>query len=178
MRKLRISELNRMDVDTFKNSTKIPLVIVLDRIRSLHNVGAIFRSADAFRLEEIHLCGITATPPHPEIDKTALGATESVPWRAFDHTLDSIEELKKMGYLTFGVEQTTNRIWLDELNVPDAKGYALVLGHEVNGVDQTVLEACDHCIEIPQMGTKHSLNVSVSAGVVMWEFFKQLKSKL
>lgn len=165
-----------MDVETFRQSKKIPVVIVLDRIRSLHNVGSIFRTADAFRLESIHLCGITATPPHPEIDKTALGATESVPWKEYSSTTDSINELKSAGYHTYAVEQTTSRVWLDELVLPEnVTGIAVVMGHEVTGVDQEVLEACDGCIEIPQLGTKHSLNVSISAGIVMWELFKRLK---
>lgn len=168
-----------MDVETFRQSEKIPVVIVLDRVRSLHNVGSIFRTADAFRIEAIHLCGITATPPHPEIDKTALGATESVPWEEFTHTLDSVKQLKKEGYHTFAVEQTTSRVWLDELELPkDVNGIAIIMGHEVTGVDQEILEACDGCIEIPQLGTKHSLNVSISAGIVMWELFKRLKGNI
>lgn len=179
MRKLRMSELNRMDVETFRTSKKIPVVIVLDRVRSLHNVGSIFRTADAFRMESIYLGGLTANPPHPEIDKTALGATESVPWEAFDHTTDALDQLRSKGYHIYGIEQTTERTWLDEFNLPTSmQGIGIVMGHEVNGVDTEILQQLDGCIEIPQIGTKHSLNVSVSAGIVMWELFKRLKGQL
>lgn len=179
MRKLRMSELNRMDVESFRESPKIPVVVILDRVRSLHNVGAIFRTADAFRIEGIHLCGITEQVSHPEIDKTALGATESVPWKSFDTTVESVRELKAEGYEVYAVEQTTDREWLDNFEVSEnAKGIAVVFGHEVTGVDEPVLAEVDGCIEIPQLGTKHSLNVSVSAGVVMWELFKQLKGRI
>lgn len=179
MRKLRMSELNRMDVESFRESDKIPLIVVLDRVRSLHNVGAIFRTGDAFRIEEIHLCGITEQANHPEIDKTALGATESVPWSSFSTTLESVEALKARNYAVYAVEQTTEREWLDEFEIPsDCDGMAIIMGHEVSGVDEDVLKAVDGCIEIPQLGTKHSLNVSISASIVMWEIFKRLRSQL
>ncbi len=179
MRKLRMSELNRLDIETFRSSNKIPVTIVLDRVRSLHNVGAIFRTADAFRMERIFLCGLTATPPHPEIDKTALGATESMQWKAFSKTMDAIDVLRSEGYHIYAIEQTTERIWLDEFDLPEnMQGLAVVLGHEVNGVDQEVIHKVDGCIEIPQLGTKHSLNVSVSAGILMWELFKRLKNSI
>lgn len=178
MRKLRMSELDRMNVEEFKKASKLPLLIILDRVRSLHNVGSIFRTADAFRAEEIHLCGLTATPPHPEIDKTALGATESVTWKAFNQTEEAIAEARLRGYAVFAVEQTSNRIWLDEFEATDFKGIAIIMGHEVTGVDSSLLPLVDGCIEIPQLGTKHSLNVSVSAGIVIWEMYKMLKDKL
>lgn len=173
-----MSELERLNVEEFQKADKLPVVVVLDRVRSLHNVGSIFRTADAFRLEAIHLCGLTATPPHPEMDKTALGATESVTWKAFDSTKDSIQELKSDGYTVFAIEQTTDRIWLDELDVSSIQKVAIIMGHEVTGVDSELLPLVDGCIEIPQLGTKHSLNVSVSAGIVMWELFKVLKKGL
>lgn len=173
-----MSELERLNVEEFQKADKLPVVVVLDRVRSLHNVGSIFRTADAFRLEAIHLCGLTATPPHPEMDKTALGATESVTWKAFASTKDSIQELKSDGYTVFAIEQTTDRIWLDELDVSSIQKVAIIMGHEVTGVDSELLPLVDGCIEIPQLGTKHSLNVSVSAGIVMWELFKVLKKGL
>lgn len=168
-----------MDVESFRESAKIPLIVVLDRVRSLHNVGAIFRTGDAFRIEEIHLCGITEQANHPEIDKTALGATESVPWKSFDQTSESVAYLKERNYGVFAVEQTTEREWLDEFVIPEEiEGLAIIMGHEVTGVDDAVLELVDGCIEIPQLGTKHSLNVSVSAAIVMWEVFKRLRQQI
>lgn len=179
MRKLRMSELERLDTGTFQKASKLPVVLILDRVRSLHNVGSVFRTADAFRVNEVHLCGLTATPPHPEIDKTALGATSSVTWKSFDRTEESITSLRSEGYSVYALEQTTERIWLDDFQVPDhTKGIAVILGHEVTGVDDHLLSLVDGCIEIPQLGTKHSLNVSVSAGIVMWELFRQLRGRL
>jgi rRNA methylases len=170
MRKLKITELNRLSPDEFKTTDKIPLIIVLDNVRSLHNVGSVFRTSDAFLIEAVYLCGITATPPHSEIHKTALGAENTVEWEYFENTLDAVQKLKEKGYLIFGIEQAENSRMLDELKLPQGK-YAVILGNEVKGVDQNVLDQCDQCIEIPQFGTKHSLNVSVAAGIVIWTFF-------
>jgi tRNA G18 (ribose-2'-O)-methylase SpoU len=174
MRKLAVTELQRIDIDAFKESRKIPLVMVLDNVRSLHNVGSVFRTADAFRVEHIYLCGITATPPHAEIHKTALGAENSVEWTFFEDTLQAVQLLQEQGYTVFAVEQAENSISLPNLQLDPNQRYALVLGNEVKGVAQQVVDACQGCIEIPQFGTKHSLNVSVAAGLVMWDAFKQL----
>lgn len=175
MRKLSVTELQRIDIDTFKQSKKTPLVVVLDNVRSLHNVGSVFRTADAFRIQHIYLCGITATPPHAEIHKTALGAENAVEWTFFNDTMQVIELLKEQGYVVLSVEQAENSISLPNLTLDATKQYAIVLGNEVKGVQQQVVDACHGCIEIPQFGTKHSLNVSVAAGLVMWDAFKQLK---
>jgi tRNA G18 (ribose-2'-O)-methylase SpoU len=175
MRKLKITELHRLTADQYKNSAKTPLVVVLDHVRSLYNVGSIFRTADSFRLEAVYLCGLTATPPHPEIHKTALGAEETVEWHYFKDTLDAIRELKQQNCLLYAVEQTENSILLDRLSLDPTQRYALILGHEVKGIQQAVLNECDCCVEIPQFGTKHSLNVAVAGGIVMWDFFKQLR---
>lgn len=173
-RKLANEELDRKSVADFKGADKIPIILVLDNIRSFHNVGSIFRTADAFLLQGIYLCGITARPPHRDINKTALGATESVDWKYFDEAFDAIERLKRDNYTILAVEQTENSIRLNTF-VPEAnKKYALVFGHEVNGVDQKIVDACDECLEIPQMGTKHSLNVSVSVGVVVWDLHAKI----
>lgn len=174
MRKLAVTELQRIDIDTFKQSKKTPLTVVLDNVRSLHNVGSIFRTADAFRIERIYLCGITATPPNAEIHKTALGAENSVEWAFFDDALTAVQLLKQQEYTVFAVEQAENSISLPQLQLDPAKQYAIVLGNEVKGVQQQVVDACQGCIEIPQFGTKHSLNVSIAAGLVMWDAFKQL----
>jgi 23S rRNA (guanosine2251-2'-O)-methyltransferase len=174
MRKLQNEELDRLSVEEFKRSVKIPVVIVLDNVRSQNNIGSVFRTADAFRLEGIFLCGITATPPHREIHKTALGATESVRWEYRKETSEAVRELKKKGYFIISVEQTEEAVPLDQMELlPDLR-YALVLGHEIRGVEQKVVDMSDQCIEIPQFGTKHSLNISVAAGIVIWEVFKQL----
>jgi tRNA G18 (ribose-2'-O)-methylase SpoU len=173
-RKLNIEELNRISIAEFKEATKIPLVVVLDNVRSCNNIGSIFRTADAFRFEEVILCGITATPPNAEIHKTALGAENSVRWRYFDETLLAVRELKANGYIIFAVEQAENSISLETISLDSDKKYAIILGHEVHGVQQTVIDASDRCIEIPQYGTKHSLNVSVAGGIVMWDFFRKL----
>jgi tRNA G18 (ribose-2'-O)-methylase SpoU len=176
MRKLKITELNRISPEDFKKAEKIPLVVVLDNVRSQHNVGSVFRTSDAFLAEAVYLCGITATPPHAEIHKTALGAENSVDWKYFDNTIEAVRELKQQGYSIAAVEQAENSISLDELRLENKK-YALILGNEVHGVAQEVMDLCDFCIEIPQFGTKHSLNVSVTAGIVIWESFRKLKTK-
>lgn len=175
MRVKKITELNRLSVEEFKSEPKIPLIIVLDNVRSLNNIGSVFRTSDAFLIEAVYLCGITATPPNVEIHKTALGAENSVAWAYYSDTDQAVEELKKNGYTLCAVEQAQNSIMLDELQLDSKKKYAVVLGNEVKGVQQNVVSRCDCCVEIPQYGTKHSLNVSVAAGMVIWEFSKQLK---
>ena len=177
MRKLKTTEMNRLTIDEFKTAPKIPLVIVLDNIRSQNNVGSIFRTADAFRLEAICLCGITATPPHREINKTALGSTDSVSWKYFPETPIALESLHNEGYIILGVEQTNNSIPLYLFQPQKEKKYALVFGHEINGVAQEIIDMCDYCIEIPQFGTKHSFNIAVSAGIVLWELSRNLTLK-
>lgn len=174
MRKLKITELNRLTPEAFKESWKIPLIVVLDHVRSLNNVGSVFRTSDAFRVEAIYLCGITACPPHAEIHKTALGAEETVDWKYFNDTLEAVENLRQMDYTICAIEQAEGSVMLDKLLLDKTKKYAVILGNEVKGVQQTVVDKCDMCIEIPQYGTKHSLNVSVTAGIVIWDFFKQL----
>ena len=173
MRKLKITELHRISPEEFKTAEKIPLVVVLDNVRSLHNVGSVFRTSDAFRVQAVYLCGITAVPPHPEIHKTALGAENTVNWKYFDHVLDAITELKQQDYTIAAVEQAENSIPPGKLPEKNRK-YAIILGNEVHGVSQEAMNRCDCCIEIPQFGTKHSLNVSVAAGIIIWEFFKKL----
>ncbi|MDR1517926.1 MAG: RNA methyltransferase [Dysgonamonadaceae bacterium] len=175
-RKLNVEELNRLSVEEFQSTGKTPLVVVLDNVRSRNNIGSVFRTGDAFRVEEIILCGITSVPPNAEIHKTALGAEDAVKWRYFEETLSAVQELKKAGFSVFAVEQTENSLSLENIRLDKSKRYAVVLGHEVHGVQQAVVDACDHCIEIPQFGTKHSLNVSVVAGIVIWDFFKQLNN--
>jgi len=174
MRKLLNKELGRKTIDQYRLSEKAPFVLVLDNVRSQSNVGSVFRSADAFLVEKILLCGITATPPNPEIHKTALGATESVPWKYYVKTLEAILELKKTGYLIIGIEQVEGSYELQKFVPEKDKKYALVFGHEINGVSQEVINLCDYCIEIPQFGTKHSFNIAVSAGIVLWELNKNL----
>jgi tRNA G18 (ribose-2'-O)-methylase SpoU len=177
MRKLLNSELNRLSVEEFKKADKIPVVIVLDNIRSQHNVGAVFRTSDAFLVEAICLCGITAVPPNPEIHKSALGAESTVDWKYFENTIDAIKELKEAGYQILSVEQTEGSVELTNFHVRTGKKYAVVFGNEVKGVQQEVIDLSDKCIEIAQYGTKHSINISVIAGIVVWEFFKQLKTE-
>ncbi len=172
--KLSIRELQRINTEEFKGVKKLPLIVVLDNIRSLHNIGAIFRTCDAFRINQIHLCGLTGQPPHTEIHKTALGAEYSVDWKYYEHTMEAIYALKASGYTLLAVEQAKDSIMLDVLQLDFTKKYAIVMGNEVKGVQQQVIDACDGCIEIPQYGTKHSLNVSVSAGMVIWHCFTQL----
>lgn len=173
MQKLSMMDLERISIEEFKEASKIPLVIVLDNIRSQHNTGSVFRTADAFRVNKIYLCGITATPPAREIQKSALGATDSVEWEYFESTIKAIEVLKSDGFTLIAAEQATGSIHPQELNIEREQKYALIFGNEVMGVDDEVMKKCDLCIEIPQFGTKHSLNVSVSAGILMWEFFKK-----
>lgn len=174
MRKLRNNELGRISVSTFKKTTKTPIIVVLDNIRSLNNVGSVFRTSDAFLIEKIYLCGITATPPHREIHKTALGATESIDWEYKEDTLALVNELKAQGVLVAAIEQVENSVMLDEFSLDATKKIAIVLGNEVKGVQQEVVSAADYCIEIPQKGTKHSLNISVSCGVVLWDLFQKI----
>lgn len=169
MRKLTVEDLNRIDIDTFKQAEKLPLIMVLDNIRSLHNVGSVLRTADAFRLEAVYMCGITATPPSPEIHKTALGAEDAVNWKYFENTLQAVQQLKAQGYTVLAVEQVEGSLKLGSFSFTPGKRYALVMGNEVKGVQQSVVDACDQALEIPQYGTKHSMNVSVTAGIVMWE---------
>ena len=174
MRKLLNEELDRLSIEAFKNVEKTPIFLVLDNIRSLNNIGSLFRTADAFRLQGLFLCGITATPPHREIHKTALGATESVCWEYRENTKDAVAELKGDGYQIWSVEQTEGAIMLDQMQLLAGEKYALVFGHEIRGVDQQIVGMSDECIEIPQFGTKHSLNISVAAGIVIWELFRQI----
>ena len=171
MRKLKITELKRLSPEDFKQTEKTPVVVVLDNVRSLHNVGSVFRTSDAFLIEAIYLCGTTATPPNAEIHKTALGAENTVEWQYFEHTLDAVRHLKQKSYRILAVEQAENSISLDKLDLENHP-YAVILGNEVKGIDQAVMDYCDACIEIPQFGTKHSLNVSVAAGIVIWEIFR------
>lgn len=172
-KKLTVEEMHRLTVDEFKRAPKLPLVVVLDNVRSLHNVGSVFRTADAFRIEKIVLCGITACPPSAEIHKTALGAEDAVVWEYVSDTLQAVLALKAAGYETLAVEQAENSHKLGAFVFDNEKKYALVLGNEVKGVRQDVVDACDGVVEIPQHGTKHSLNVSVTAGIVMWEASRQ-----
>jgi len=174
MRKLLNEELDRLSVEAFKKVDKIPLLVVLDNVRSLNNIGSVSRTADAFRLEAVYLCGITATPPHRDIHKTALGATESVHWEYWKKTSDAVEELHMKGYRILSVEQAEGAVLLDQVQLVDHQKYAIVFGHEIKGVDQKVVDMSDQCIEIPQYGTKHSLNISVAAGIVIWELFRKL----
>lgn len=174
MRKLKVTEMNRLTVEEFKKAEKLPLAVVLDEVRSLHNIGAVFRSSDAFLVDRIYLCGITATPPHPEMHKTALGAELTVDWTYYRNTQEAVDELHQMGYIVLAIEQCQGSTLLDELQLESGRKYAIVLGNEVKGVKQEVVDSCDGCIEIPQYGTKHSLNVSVTAGIVLWELAKRL----
>ena len=172
--KLKITEMNRLTPEEFKSTKKLPLVVVLDNVRSLHNVGSVFRTGDAFLIESVYLCGITCTPPHAEIHKTALGAESTVEWEYFSETLDAVSKLKSHGYTVFSIEQAKGSVLLPDIELDRTQKYAVVLGNEVKGVQQKVVDACDGCIEIPQYGTKHSLNVSVTGGIIIWEFYKLL----
>jgi len=174
MKKLSMDELNRKTVAEFKQSGKSPLVVVLDNVRSLHNIGSIFRTCDAFLIEAIYLCGISATPPHKEIHKTALGAEESVEWKYFETALQAMDYLQTNHYAVWGVEQTQSSVSLENFIIERGKRYALVFGNEVRGIEQDVVDRCEGCIEIPQFGTKHSFNVSVSAGIVLWECYRKI----
>lgn len=175
MRKLKNSELQRLNIEEFKKAPKTPIIVILDNIRSLNNIGSVFRTSDAFLIEKIILCGITAKPPHKDIQKTALGATESVDWEYIEETSEAIKRLKKSGFTMVSIEQTENAIELQNFTIKAEKKYAVIFGNEVKGVQQEVVNLSDYCIEIPQFGTKHSFNISVSAGIVLWEFFKNLK---
>ena len=172
MKKLRTIEMNRLSVDEFKQADKLPLIVVLDDVRSMHNVGSVFRTGDAFRIEAIYLCGITSTPPSTEIHKTALGAEDSVNWKYFSTAMEALKELKSDGYEVFSIEQAHGSTMIQEFVPESGKKYAVILGNEVKGVHQEVIDASDGCLEIPQFGTKHSMNVSVTAGIIIWHFAK------
>ena len=175
MRKLTVEDLHRIDAATFRTAPKVPLVVVLDNIRSLHNVGAMFRTADAFRLERLVLCGITATPPSVEIHKTALGAEDTVEWEYWKDTADCVRALRGRGVQVCALELVKGAVSLEKFPVTPGASYAIVAGHEVDGVAQRVVDLCDHCIEIPQEGTKHSLNVAVSTALAIWHFYLGLR---
>ncbi len=178
MRKLKNAELNRLSVEDFKKAGKLPVRIILDNIRSLNNVGSVFRTSDAYLMERIYLCGITATPPHNEIHKTALGAEDSVQWEYFENTLDAVKKAQNEGYTVFAIEQAEKSIMLDEIDLHEFDKIAFVLGNEVKGVQQAVVDACNNCIELPQFGTKHSLNISITAGIVIWEGYLRFREVL
>lgn len=175
MRKLKNKELNRISVDQFKQTKKTPLIVVLDNIRSCNNIGSVFRTSDALLIEKIYLCGITATPPNNEIRKTALDAEKSVDWEYCENTEDTVSNLQKNGYKVYAIEQVENSIMLPDFQPEESKKVALVFGNEVKGVKQSVVDICDGSIEIPQYGTKHSFNISVSAGIVLWDIFQKLR---
>ena len=175
MKKLKNSELNRISIDEYKDAEKTPFIIILDNIRSLSNIGSVFRTGDGFRIEAVYLCGITAQPPHREIQKTALGATESVDWKYFENTTDAIIELKNKDYQIFAIEQAEGSYKLGELTPNFSKKCAFIFGNEVKGVQQKAINISDACLEIPQYGTKHSFNISITVGIVLWEMFQQLK---
>ena len=170
--------MQRLSVDAFHEANKLPLIVVLDDVRSLHNVGSVFRSSDAFRVEAVYLCGITATPPHPEIHKTALGGEDSVTWRYFETATEAVAELQKEDVFVYSIEQVEGSTKLQNLQLDTDRRYAVVFGNEVKGVHQEVVDLADGCLEIPQFGTKHSLNVSVTAGIVIWEVAKQFLERL
>ena len=175
MQKLKLDELNRVDVEEFKGQKKLPLVVVLDNVRSMHNVGSVFRTADGFAIEKLYLCGITAQPPHREIEKTALGATQSVEWIHFENTTEAVDSLRAQGYRVIAIEQAAGSSMLNTYKPETAEKYALIFGNEVNGVSDEVMAKIDECIEIPQFGTKHSFNIVISAGIVLWDFFAKLR---
>ncbi|TDO20607.1 RNA methyltransferase [Pedobacter duraquae] len=175
MAKLTLKDLNRVSIDEFKLQGKLPVVVVLDNVRSMHNVGSVFRTGDGFAVEKVYLCGITAQPPHREIEKTALGATQSVDWHHRESTVDAVLELRELGYKIIAIEQAEDSIMLNFYQPDPTHKYALIFGNEVNGVSDEVMELIDTCIEIPQFGTKHSFNIVISAGIVLWDFFAKLK---
>lgn len=175
MRKLKNEELGRLSVNEYKDAAKTPIAVVLDNVRSLNNIGSVFRTGDGLCIDKVYLCGITATPPNKDIHKTALGATESVDWFYENETLTAIEKLKAEGFTIVSVEQAEGSVMLQYFKTEAGKKYALVFGHEVKGVAQKVVDASDYCLEIPQFGTKHSFNISVSAGMVLWELFRQIR---
>ena len=174
MRKLRTIEMNRLSVEEFKESDKLPLVVVLDDVRSMYNVGSVFRTGDAFRIEAVYMCGISATPPSTEIHKTALGAEDSVEWRYFSSAVEAVEHLHSEDYDVYAVEQAEGSTMLHEFSPACNKRYAVVMGNEVKGVHQEVIDLCDGCLEIPQFGTKHSMNVSVTTGIIIYSFAHKL----
>ncbi|MUP44451.1 TrmH family RNA methyltransferase [Gramella sp. BOM4] len=176
-RKLKNSELDRKSIEEFKEASKTPIIVILDNIRSLNNIGSVFRTADAFLIKKIYLCGITATPPHKDIQKTALGATRTVDWEYVENSLELVNKLKSEEIKVYSIEQAEGAVMLDEFQPPEAKTMAVVFGNEVKGVQQEVVSASDGVIEIPQLGNKHSLNISVSAGVILWDLFSKLKSE-
>lgn len=178
MRKLKLEELGRISVEEFKESDKIPVVVILDNIRSMHNIGSVFRTSDAFLIEKVYLCGITATPPNKEIRKTALGATESVDWEYVQEINELVPRLKSDGFKILSIEQTEGSTNLSDFQLNPNDKYAVIFGNEVDGVQQSVINQSDFCLEIPQGGTKHSLNVSVCAGIVLWEFFNNLEFRI
>jgi len=175
MQKLKLDDLNRVSVEAFKEQEKLPVAVVLDNVRSMHNVGSVFRTADGFSIEKLYLCGITARPPHREIEKTALGATESVDWVHAEDTLDAIASLRAEGYQIIAIEQAKGSTMLNTFQPAQDAKYALIFGNEVNGVSDEVMAQIDGCIEIPQFGTKHSFNIVISAGIVLWDFFAKLR---
>ncbi|WP_321342755.1 RNA methyltransferase [uncultured Draconibacterium sp.] len=177
MRKLRNIELGRLSVEEYKQSTKTPIVVVLDNIRSCNNIGSVFRTSDALLINKIYLCGITATPPNNEIRKTALDAEKSVDWDYFEHTEEVVKNLQQEGFKVYAIEQVENSIMLPDFHPADDEKVALVFGNEVKGVKQSVVDLCDGSIEIPQYGTKHSFNISVSAGIVLWDIFQKIDSR-
>ena len=177
MRKLRNNELNRISVDEYKNTKKTPIVVILDNIRSCNNIGSVFRTSDALLIEKIYLCGITATPPNKDIHKTALDAEKSVDWEYFENTEDTVSKLKNEGYKVYAIEQVENSILLPDFKPAENEKIAIIFGNEVKGVKQTVVDICDGSIEIPQFGTKHSFNISVSAGIVLWDIFQKIQCK-
>ncbi len=175
MRKLKLDELNRATISEFKTQQKLPLAVVLDNVRSMHNVGSLFRTCDGFAVDQICLCGITGQPPHREIEKTALGATQSVNWTYYSDPMQAVEQLRREGYRIIAIEQAEKSIMLNEFEASMDEKYALIFGNEVNGVSDEVMKAIDFCIEIPQFGTKHSFNIVVSAGIVLWDFFVKVQ---
>lgn len=175
MKKLKSDELNRVDVEAFKEQEKLPVIVVLDNVRSMHNIGSVFRTGDGFAIEKLYLCGITAQPPHREIEKTALGATQSIDWVHFESTLDAVASLRADGYDIIAIEQASGSTMLNTFEPLTTKKYALIFGNEVNGVSEDVMAQIDECIEIPQFGTKHSFNIVISAGIVLWDFFAKLR---
>ncbi|MEJ7778462.1 MAG: RNA methyltransferase [Daejeonella sp.] len=175
MRKLKLDELGRVGLEEFKKQDKLPVVVILDNVRSMHNIGSIFRTSDGFAIEKICLCGITAQPPHREIEKTALGATQSMEWAYYENVTDAVAELRTFGYKVIAVEQAENSIQLTDHQPDSSKKYALIFGNEVQGVSDEAMKMIDVCLEIPQFGTKHSFNIVVSAGIVLWDFFSKLR---
>lgn len=175
MQKLKLDDLNRVSIDEFKEQEKLPVIVVLDNVRSMHNIGSIFRTADGFSIAGVYLCGITAQPPHREIEKTALGATQSVNWQHFNTTSDAVTALRADGYEIIAIEQAAGSTMLNTYKPAADKKFALIFGNEVNGVADEVMTQIDECIEIPQFGTKHSFNITISAGIVLWDFFAKLR---